>query len=222
MNAMKPLKKTQLKTISCPLCHQAGTFYLAFRNLDYYQCHTCSGVFMDPACYLSLEAEKARYEEHNNDSSDVRYQAFVRPLVNAIIEDYPTTSTGLDYGCGTGPVINKLLTDKAFTVYLYDPFFQPLKENLNRSYDYIVACEVIEHFHTPDREFQRLKDLLHEKGTLYLKTALMDEVPSFLDWYYKNDPTHVFFYHSKTLEWIKKTYHFNLLRVHPHHIVLSR
>lgn len=85
-----------------------------------------------------------------------------------------------------------------------------------------MACEVIEHFHTPDREFQRLKDLLQKNGTLYLKTALMDEVPSFLDWRYKNDPTHVFFYHSKTLEWIKEIYHFSLLEIHPHHIELSR
>jgi SAM-dependent methyltransferase len=222
MNAMNPLMNNPSKTLNCPLCHQTGHFYVAFRQLDYYQCHTCSGVFMNPQHYVSLEAEKARYEEHNNDTSDLRYQGFVRPLVDAIMRDYPTTSTGLDYGCGTGPVISKLLTDEAYTVYLYDPFFQPIKENLNRTYDYIVACEVIEHFHTPDREFQRLKDLLHEKGRLYLKTSLMDEVPSFLDWRYKNDPTHVFFYHSKTLDWIKKTYHFKHLKVHFDHIVLTQ
>lgn len=125
---MNPLINNPSKTLNCPLCHQIGHFYVAFRQLDYYQCHTCSGVFMDPAHYVSLEAEKARYEEHNNDTSDLRYQGFVRPLVDAIMRDYPTTSTGLDYGCGTGPVISKLLADEAYTVYLYDPFFSPLKK----------------------------------------------------------------------------------------------
>ena len=222
MNAMDPLMNPQLKTLNCPLCHQTGTFYLAFRSRDYYQCPTCSGVFMDPAGYLSLEAEKTRYETHNNDPSDVRYQTFVRPLVDAIIQAYPNTSNGLDYGCGTGPVIHKLLTDEAYPLHLYDPFFYPIKENLNRTYDYIVVCEVIEHFHHPDHEFQRLKNLLQKTGTLYLKTALIDKVPSFLDWYYKNDPTHVFFYHSKTLAWIQETYSFSRLDLHPHHIELAR
>jgi hypothetical protein len=67
----------------------------------------------------------------------------------------------------------------------------------------------VEHFHNPKKEFGLLKKLLKPNGKFYLMTALFDETINFHDWYYKNDPTHVFIYHQKTIYWIKEKFDFS-------------
>jgi hypothetical protein len=39
-------------------------------------------------------------------------------------------------------------------------------------------------------------------------TSTFHEGIQFEDWYYKNDQTHLFFYHRNSLEWIAKQYDF--------------
>lgn len=159
---------------------------------------------MDPLDYLNEIEEKERYLEHNNDVCDPRYQAFVSPLVNAIMRDFQKDTKGLDYGCGTGPVISKMLSDHGFEMTLYDPYFHPSKEVLDKSYDFIVCNEVMEHFYHPHQEFKKLYLLLKPGGVLYLKTKILYDTIDFENWYYKKDPTHVFFYKEKTLKWLEE------------------
>jgi hypothetical protein len=44
-------------------------------------------------------------------------------------------------------------------------------------------------------------------------TELYNEGIDFASWYYKNDPTHVFFYSQETFEWIKKEFCFSNVKV---------
>jgi Methyltransferase domain len=202
------------KQVLCPLCESSTSFYGSFREKDYYHCSTCYGILMDPQFYLTEDEEVARYKTHNNDVNDRGYQKFVSPIVNAVKEKYNQHHhIGLDFGAGTGPVITKLLEDDGYTVKLYDPFFWNNPKTLEDKYDFIVSCEVIEHFYSPKKEFDLLFSLLNDHGTLYLKTDLYDESTNFETWYYKNDPTHVFFYHEKTLDWIKHHYGYQLLNI---------
>jgi hypothetical protein len=67
--------------------------------------------------------EKERYLTHNNDITDPRYQKFVQPVVNAVMENFSTASKGLDFGAGAGPVAAEVLGGKGYSVKLYDPFF---------------------------------------------------------------------------------------------------
>jgi len=67
----------------------------------------------------------------------------------------------------------------------------------------------MEHFHSPAKEFRLLKDMLNPNGTLYCMTHLYNPDTPFDDWYYKNDPTHVFFYQKKAIEWIKENFEFS-------------
>jgi hypothetical protein len=39
-------------------------------------------------------------------------------------------------------------------------------------------------------------------------TEIYSEKINFATWYYKNDPTHVFFYTKKTFGWIKNEFNF--------------
>lgn len=193
----------------CTLCGTQGVLFSKFNGKKYFNCNVCESIFMHPEDYLTTQEEEERYKEHNNDVYDPRYQEFVAPIVKAVQSDYRPDGIGLDYGCGTGPVISKLLKDEGYELKLYDPFFANNPENLKIKYDYIVCCEVMEHFHNPEKEFHRLRSLLKSGGAIFMKTKLYSEDINFENWYYRNDPTHVFFYRKETLEWIQKYFKFS-------------
>lgn len=193
---------------NCPLCSNEGELFNKSRDKRYYSCSKCKSIFMDKRDYLSPEKELTRYKEHNNNVEDVRYQNFVLPIVNAVKLNYGVDTLGLDYGCGTGPVISKMLEDCGYSMLLYDPFFADFPENLEKKYNFIACCEVMEHFYYPKKEFIRLKSLLKEDGKLFMKTKLYSENIDFNSWNYKNDPTHVFFYSTHTINWISDELNF--------------
>lgn len=169
---------------------------------------------MDPAQYLSPEEEKHRYDQHNNDVSDPGYRRFVEPLVDKIKQNYGPRASGLDYGAGSGPVASVMLQEKGYiNIDCYDPYYYPDRSVLDKPYHFIMCCEVIEHFHQPEDEFKLLRSLLLPGGSLFCMTEIYEDSVDFEGWYYKNDPTHVFFYHHRALRWIEKEYAFNDLRI---------
>lgn len=197
-------------TQTCPLCHEAAK---PFSSDNYFLCPECGGLFLDRHLYVDTETEKARYETHNNDVDDPRYRKFVSPITLAVLDKHTADDTGLDYGAGTGPVISVVLQERGYRIKQYDPFFHPYPDLLKSRYDYIACCEVIEHFHQPDDEFERLKSLLKKGGNLFCMTDLYYPEKDFENWYYKSDPTHVFFYQQRTFEWIKKRYGFSSVTI---------
>jgi 2-polyprenyl-3-methyl-5-hydroxy-6-metoxy-1,4-benzoquinol methylase len=160
---------------------------------------------------LNLTDEKARYLEHNNDVFDEGYRSFVRPVTNAVTNSFTSQHHGLDFGSGTGPVISEVLKEKGYSIVQYDPFFLNKPELLTRKYDYIVCCEVIEHFSNPLKEFGLLREMLNPAGELICMTHIYSEIINFDKWYYKDDATHVFFYHRKAFEFIKLEFNFSEL-----------
>jgi hypothetical protein len=208
--------------MKCPLCEQPSNHFYSHDSKEFYFCTNCFSVFLDRKNYVSVGEEKSRYEMHNNDVNDVRYQTFVSPIVDSILKDFKKTDKGLDFGSGTGPVITKMLRDKNYDVQEYDPFFANHPESLEKKYDYIACCEVIEHFHHPSYEFKRLWSLLNPGGALFCMTELYEDSPGFESWHYKNDPTHVFFYHQDSLAWIRDNIGFSSLEISGRLIVFQR
>lgn len=192
----------------CPLCSSDADIYYQDKNIHYYHCKTCDAVFEDENYRPDSSAEKSRYEIHENDVEDKNYQKFVSPITSSILRDFTKYSKGLDFGAGTGPVISKVLQESGYTITEYDPYFHNYPERLQHKYDYISSSEVIEHFYNPYKEFKLLKSLLKQDAKLYCMTDVYDKSIDFASWYYKNDPTHVFFYTKKTFEWIKKEFNF--------------
>ena len=207
--------------LNCPLCNSNATLFCDKPKHLFYKCDTCEGIFRPKHTFLTAEEEKAHYEKHNNDVFDERYQAFVSPIVNAVLQDFSPEAKGLDFGSGTGPVIAKMLIDKGFQVQNYDLFFANEPSFLNQKYDYVSCCEVMEHFHQPYEEFELLKSLLLPKGKLYCKTEVFNNQKPFENWYYKDDFTHVFIYQPKTLEWIQKNLRFSKVFVYDKLIVFE-
>jgi cyclopropane fatty-acyl-phospholipid synthase-like methyltransferase len=114
------------------------------------------------------------------------------------------------------------LLREGFHLLTYDPYYQPDKSILKKSYNYIVSCEVVEHFNKPQETFLLLKQLLKPKGKLYIKTDILYYVNRmyFEKWGYRNDPTHVFFYTPKTFEYIKQTFDFTELQLKNRTVIL--
>ncbi len=105
---------------------------------------------------------------------------------------------GLDYGCGPGPALARILEEAGHRVCLYDPFFYPDRSVLDRTYDFVTCTETAEHFHDPAGEFARLDRLLKTGGGLGVMTCFRQPGRDFASWHYRRDPTHVVFYREAT------------------------
>jgi SAM-dependent methyltransferase len=202
-----------IEYVKCPLCGGPANNFHETPTTKHYRCQNCFGVFLEEKLLPTIEEERARYELHNNDMNDPGYLDFVQPIIDAISESFSPPASGLDFGCGPNPVVAKLLRKKRFDVDLYDPFFHDEPAALKKKYDFIVCNEVMEHFHHPAKEFKLLRKLLKPKGALFCMTDVLSDDVDFAKWYYKNDKTHVFFYHMRTLEYIKKEYGYSHLNI---------
>ena len=223
------LTHANLQTSTCPLCSHKADYFLNFatkmNNRTYYRCKNCVSVHLQKNEILNFKQEKQRYAMHNNDVEDARYQKFVSPLSKQILKDQNKDAKGLDYGCGPGPVITHILKNNGFhNIALYDPYFFPDKNKLKEKYQFIICCEVIEHFSHPAKEFIKIKNLLVPNGKFYGKTELLYKdlnIDGFKEWWYKNDPTHCFFYSKETLKYITELNGFSSLIIKDKFFVLS-
>ena len=186
----------------CPLCGHKQVPLREVQRRSYGFCPGCRGIFAERASLPDPRQELAEYLKHNNDVDDPRYRAFARPLVDLVASRQGPKDRGLDFGAGPGPVVTRMLAERGYSLALYDPYFHKETSVLDDTYDFIVCCEVIEHFYTPAESFRLLARLLAPGGTLYCRTTLVpDDIP-FLRWHYKNEATHVFFYHRETIAWL--------------------
>lgn len=191
-----------LTVLPCPLC-EAATESLFHRDgrRSYYRCGHCALVFVPPAERLSLLAERAEYDKHENAVDDPGYRRFLSRLSEPLLDLLPPGSAGLDFGCGPGPALAAILSEAGHEVTLYDSYYQPEARVLLSSYDFIVATEVVEHLHRPGEELTRLWSLLRPGGWLGVMTKLVIDREAFSRWHYKNDQTHVVFFSRATWEW---------------------
>lgn len=208
-----------MSSVSCPLCNTKGA-----RPVDaaFFDCGHCRGLFRKREQLPDPETEKARYLEHNNDIVDPGYRAFTAPVTDYILEQFSPAHTGLDFGAGPGPVITAALREKGYRVHCYDPFFHPDTAALSRRYDYIFACEVIEHFHNPRREFAGLAAMLQPAGELICMTHIYRDETDFANWYYRRDPTHCFIYREATVRYLSENFGLRLTKFDDRLFVLQK
>lgn len=187
----------------CPVCRApAPAFFMQVGGSAYWRCGTCEARFLDPRQHPSLPDEHAYYRRHENDPDDPRYRAFLSRLADPLLATLGASRSGLDYGCGPGPALAAMLEQAGHRMALYDPLFYPDPEPLGRMYDFITCTEVIEHFHAPADEFDRLDRMLKPGGWLGLMTCFQTDDARFANWHYRRDPTHVVFYRDSTLRLI--------------------
>ncbi len=199
---------------SCCLCRAVATPRVTSlprrQARTFFHCTVCDLAFADPAHLPSKEEELARYQGHQNSASDERYVAFLDRLARPLGERVGIARQGLDFGCGPAPVLADLLTRQGHRMCVYDPFFFPSEGVLGEPYDFVVCTEVAEHFHDPNKEFARLRELIRPGGWLGLMTSFRKPWNEFPAWHYHRDPTHVAFYSERTLRWIAALWEWEL------------
>lgn len=207
------------EAISCPLCSAVGTATDSFVSSDspaaqaaklfscdkqraYYCCERCQLISIAPCQRLDWGAQKAIYDLHQNSSDDPGYRRFLSRLANPLLELASPDWRILDFGCGPGPTLSVMLEEQGLKVALYDPIYHNKPELLTASYDCITASEVFEHLAHPGAEIKHLVNRLNKGAYLCVMTKLWRDKAAFQHWHYKNDPTHISFYHRDTFEFI--------------------
>ena len=147
-------------------------------------------------------AEYAHYLTHENQCDDPGYRRFLSKLATPLLKRLPPASKGLDFGCGPGPALAKMLRDAGHDMAVYDPYFAPGPAPLSSIYDFVTCTETIEHFHNPHSEFTRLRALIRPGGWLGLMTCFQTDDARFAAWRYRMDPTHVVFYREATFRFL--------------------
>lgn len=194
--------------IGCPLCESPSVDdYARDIRRRYFRCSECGLIFADPASRLTRSQEKAVYDQHENSPSDPRYRQFLSRLAEPLKARLAKKKLhGLDFGSGPGPTLSVMLEESGYVMSVYDPFYAPDTSVLNRQYDFVTCTEAIEHFHKPGKEWRLLLGLIKPGGLLAIMTRLVPtaEPAGFLEWHYKNDPSHVSFFSRETFHYLAK------------------
>ena len=196
----------------CPVCCSSSDNHQSVKGpigRRYYHCSVCDLVFVSPEEWLTLKAEKMRYQKHENDSEDPGYLNFLNLAVKPALAFLQPGSRGLDYGSGPCPAISKLLKENGFECHNYDPLFGPSLPS--GPFDFIFSTEVFEHFHHPRRELDQLDSLLKPEGIFTVMTMFRPSAGKFEEWFYARDDTHVLFFSMNTFEFIAKLKSYDIL-----------
>jgi 2-polyprenyl-3-methyl-5-hydroxy-6-metoxy-1,4-benzoquinol methylase len=173
----------------CPLCKHKGSSFYKDQKHHFFLCNHCEGIFRDHHQFLNEAEEKKRYLHHKSDISDQGYYQFIKPIIESVKKNFESGNQGLDFGCGHTPILSKHLEKESFIMSAYDALFFNDASLLKKNYDFIVCCEVMEHFYKPLQMFQLLYDILIPGGALICKTHPYTNSIDFKNWYYKNDPS---------------------------------
>jgi hypothetical protein len=196
-----------MKLHNCPLCLSTKTLlHHTDNSREYHKCSICDFIFVPNAFHLCEAEEKNRYDQHQNNPNDINYRRFLSQVSKPLLERLSEHSYGLDFGCGPGPTLSIMLEEQGCKVDLFDKFFAQNNEVFSRKYDFITATEVLEHLSQPAFELNRLYNMLNSGGVLGIMTEMLSDNASFVDWYYKNDPTHIGFFNRTSLQRLARTW----------------
>lgn len=195
---------------SCPLCGAPGPFERVpdIRKRWHRWCARCGLLFVEDAFLPTAEDEKTRYAKHRNGPHDAGYVAFLRQALEAARPHLRPGMRGLDYGCGHTPTLCGLLEAEGFSCENYDPFFHPRRPE--GPFDFVLATEVVEHFHHPGEEWAKLAAGVDSGGWLIVMTAPWEDLEHFRTWGYASDETHVCFYRPETMSWAGRALGFEI------------
>jgi hypothetical protein len=206
--------------MKCPLCQKSNPIFYQRENLSYHHCQDCDFYYMNDACFLEDADERSRYLNHQNDPEEIRYSQYLNQILTEIKPFIDRSMVGLDYGTGPTVSLARVLTEQGYPCDYYDKYFFP--EIKQSHYDYLILCEVIEHFKNLSAELNNLKNLLTYSKHIFIKTQMCLDEEFFKNWYYPRDPTHVIFFTENSMEILAKKLEMKLIKLSKNIFMLSK
>jgi len=195
----------------CPLCISENTHeYYRDKQRHYLRCRACGLVFVPARYCLPPDAEKKRYDLHQNSPHDPGYRRFLNRLFIPLQQRLSPGSAGLDFGSGPSPTLSLMFEEAGYSMTLFDRYYDRVPAALEKQYDFITATEVVEHLRDPQKELERLWRCLKPGGTLGIMTQFAAGPDAFPQWHYKNDLTHVSFFSGETFTWLARKWNADL------------
>ena len=181
----------------------------------YHICHNCKLIQLDKKFYLSIEAEKQRYQLHENSADNKGYLNYLNSIITNSITPFLKPGKSLfDFGCGPEKTWVDILKGKGYKTSSFDPFFDQNSEWKHSKYDAITSIEVFEHLMFPGKELNNISRCQETGSFLIIRTMLHnDNWEDFTNWWYKDDPTHVAFYSTASFNYICRTWNYNLIQI---------
>ncbi|MGB1203302.1 MAG: class I SAM-dependent methyltransferase [Alloalcanivorax venustensis] len=178
----------------CRLCGQPNAeLFASVEGRRYLRCPRCHLTFLGVTQLPDRADEKAQYDLHRNEPDDPGYRRFLDQLGAPLCERLGAGDRGLDFGCGPGPALARMLEERGHPMQIYDPIYAPDPAVLDQQYDFVTCTEVLEHLHWPEREWRRFAALVKPGGWLGVMTRFLTDDGHFPRWHYRRDPTHVCF-----------------------------
>lgn len=206
----------------CPLCQATGEIFFKKKIVHYFQCKQCELTFLDSQFFLTPEVEKERYSHHNNDLAIAGYRNFLTQAFSPILPYLKPGMIGLDYGSGPVPNGEILLRELGHHCKSFDLHFTGNEALAPNSYDYLILCEVIEHFKDLKNDLSLALNFLKPQGYLYIHTAFLKDNESFPQWYYHHDQTHVIFFKEKTFLSLREIFDLELISISMNSVILKK
>jgi SAM-dependent methyltransferase len=171
-------------------------------DCPYYLCSECGFCFstlLDGADHTALY--DPQYWEEQDPAWHGRVSETLRLvlLANQLVQRPPDRLAVLDFGCGMGTFVEtcrRQLQIDAWGTDIIRPKFGAdyFLSEVNRTFDIIVACEVIEHIPTPVQTFQAIRRMLKPGGAFAFQTAEYDRETGRDWWYVGPDNGHISLY----------------------------
>lgn len=200
---------------NCPLCQTSSTSdFSADQFRSYRICAECKLIYVPRSQLISPEAEKKRYDSHQNSAQGLGYQRYLSQIAELLIPQLASGSRGLDFGCGSSTLMADIFGTRGFFVDSYDLYYHRREIIWEQTFDFIILSEVIEHLRDPLETMLALKTRLKPGGSFFIKTALAPESKEDFDlWFYKRDSTHVQFFQLMSLEILLERLQMSSLKV---------
>jgi hypothetical protein len=184
----------------CRLCLADGCMSLGRnKHREFLRCPACGLVSVPAEHWTTPEEERARYARHDNVESNRGYVGFLTEVADVATAVALPGARILDFGSGENAVLTRLLRNQGRDCVAYDPLYGLGTDALEKQYDLVVACEVIEHLRELRAEIVRLGKCLGPGGRMVVRTRCYPSPAEIPSWWYARDPTHINFFAPQTL-----------------------
>lgn len=178
-------------------------------DCPYFECVRCKFLFsthLDAADHTEVYGD----DYWNNQDPDwygrVSETLRLVLLANSLLRRAPYELEILDFGCGIGAFLDmaaRSLQLEAWGTDIIPPKVgkERFLPQVDRKFDLIVSCEVIEHLPRPKETFRQLRSWLKPGGAIAFQTAYYDPIACGRDWWYVGpDNGHISLYSPATFD----------------------